>query len=86
MPVSGNHRDALKNGLIIGFTQAVVFIVLLLILTFALGNQQQVATQYQRAIACELAVPVTNTGRDPAAVEKCFTDAGVLPPVLDKTP
>lgn len=77
--------QSIKDGVIIGFTQAVVLILLLMALTFALGNQQAVSAQYQRAIACELGLPSDpDTGRDPVLVDKCFTDAG-LEPVIQRT-
>jgi hypothetical protein len=75
------RRGAWVDGLIVGATQAVVLILLLVVLTFAFGNQQQVAAQYQRAIACELSIPSDpHTGRDPGDVAKCFIDAGLEPP------
>lgn len=48
------------------------------------SQQQQVADTLVRtnqAIACELALPVTDTGRDPALVSLCFTQYDLQPPL-----
>lgn len=58
----------------------IVISIILVLLTFALGNQQSVAVKYQKAVACELAVPIGPDGRDPALVAECFTNEGLIPP------
>ena len=65
---------------------AVVLILLLVLTTAATGGftKQNEAVQYQKAIACELAVPVTDMGRDPVLVAQCFTDQGVEPPSFQR--
>jgi hypothetical protein len=76
------RKESLVDGVIIGATQAVVLVLILVSLTFALGNQQAQQEHYQAATACELAIPVTSHGRDPKLVEKCFSDQGLTAPVL----
>lgn len=49
-------------------------------------QQNSDAVAYQKAIACELAVPIGPTGRDQADVSKCFTDQGVEPPNFTSDP
>jgi hypothetical protein len=44
----------------------------------AIVAQTLVATN--QAIACELALPVTDTGRDPELVKACFTQYGLQAP------
>ena len=63
---------------------AVTLIILLLLASYALGGPQQQAqlVEYQKAVACELAVPIGPNGRDPHLVAKCFTDQGVQPPTF----
>ena len=79
--------SALKSGLIVGFTQAVILLVMLLALTFALGNASAEAVKVQKAIACELALPASaEGGRSEPLVVKCFVDQGLTPPALDAKP
>lgn len=63
---------------------ALAIIVFLVIVTAATGGfaKQNAAVQYQKAIACELAVPIGPEGRDPVLVSKCFTDQGVEAPAF----
>ena len=76
-------QERVVDGLIIGACQAVVLIFLLLAVTAALGNSQAEGVKYQKATACELAIPSDpNTGRDPALVAVCFTNEGLSPPVF----
>lgn len=64
----------------------VVITGLLIVATFALGNQQSKAVKYQKAIACELAVPISTEGRDPTLVAECFLSEGLAPPEFVGTP
>lgn len=74
-------REAVLDGLIIGAVQAVVLVLLLLAVTAALGNSQAEGVRYQKAVACELAIPSDpETGRDPSAVALCFQTEGLQPP------
>lgn len=73
-------NTALKDGIVQGLTQGIILMVLLVGATFLFGNQQQVAVNYAKAQACELAVPITSEGRDPGLVAKCFTDVGLQAP------
>lgn len=82
-----NLPTYIREGLIIGVTQAITLIILLMLLTFAFGNQQATATKYAKATACELAVPSDPiTGRNPALVAQCFTSVGLEPPLVIKIP
>jgi hypothetical protein len=71
---------SIKDGIIIGTTMAVVFVALALTLTLAMGNTQATQVKYSRATACELAIPVTSHGRDPALVSECFVQQGLPAP------
>jgi hypothetical protein len=58
-----------------------VIILLLIGATALLGTTSQEGVKYQKAIACELAVPSNPiTGRDPAVVAECFINEGLVPP------
>jgi len=82
-----SFREAVLDGLVIGAVQAVVLVLILIGVTFALGNKQQKANEesvrYQSAIACELAVPSDpKTGRDPDKVAQCFLVQGLPAPTF----
>lgn len=58
-----------------------VIIVLLVGATKALGDQQALGVRYQKAIACELAIPSSpTTGRNPVLVAECFSIQGLPAP------
>lgn len=73
-----------KGVLVQSVVYAVVLIALLIVATAATGGfaRESEAVKYQRAIACELAVPVTDSGRDPALVSYCFTVQGLPAPTF----
>lgn len=76
-------KDAIIDGLIIGACQAVVLVLILLAVTYALGNQQQESLNdikaATRAEVCVLTLPVTDKGRDQEAVNACLLENGIEP-------
>lgn len=75
--------ERVVDGLIIGAVQAVVLVVILIAATYALGNKQQESLNdikaATRAEVCVLALPVSDKGRDDAAVTRCLVNAGIEP-------
>lgn len=73
-----------KDGFIIGVTQAVVLLAMLYGLVLLTGNQEQRSLEEisngTRATVCVLALPVDgDTGRDQSLVEACLRDNGLIP-------
>jgi hypothetical protein len=83
-----NGRRSFWEGVVVGGTQAIVFVGLLLALTLLLGNilgntQQKLLTQIaqaSRAQVCVAALPLTADGRSEAAVNaRCMIPNGIAP-------
>jgi hypothetical protein len=77
-------RSTFWNAVIIGLTQAVILVLLLVLASMLLGNQQQrtlvdikAAT---RAQVCVLTLPVTSEGRDEGQTNAvCLIPNGIPP-------
>jgi hypothetical protein len=64
----------------------VIILVLLIGASKITGDMQAEAVKYQKAVACELAIPSDpDTGRDPLLVSDCFVAEGLQPPRFVET-
>lgn len=75
-----------KSVLFQSVTTAFALVVLLVILTFALGNTQLQSLKVQKAIGCELGVPAPDGVRDQELLRKCWTSNDLEPPFFFQTP
>lgn len=74
----------LRDGIIIGTTQAVILLLLLFVLTLATGQQQQKTLSdirnATRAQVCVLLLPVTEEGRNEGKTNsRCLIPNGIPP-------
>jgi hypothetical protein len=75
---------SLKDGIVIGVTQAIILVLVVALIVMISGNQQQKALNdiraSNRAIACVLLLPVTVSGRSEIqANTKCLKPNGLAP-------
>lgn len=77
-------RPSIIDGMIIGVTQAIILILLLVLVSAALGNsQEQLLSDIRnatRAQVCVLLLPVNDQGRDEAQTNsRCLVPNGIPP-------
>ena len=80
----GDPRTTLRDGVIIGTTQALILLLIIFGLTIFTGNQQQRSLNdirsSARAQVCVLILPVGPEGRDEGAVNSlCLIPNGIQP-------